>query len=268
MTSVTNKNSDPLDLGGPIGFVGVGAIAHAMVTGLCRGPEPAPQVLLSPRGAATSAQLAAQFATTRVCASNQEVADKSAVLVLAARPADAPEVLQGLRIREETVVVSVMAGVGHDQLRALLPREVTVVRSIPMPAVSDRSSITATYPTHPVSTALFDRLGETLPVGDEAAFAALSAVTGTLSSFLEYLSRVAAWAVRQGITERQAEQYVRGLFANLAPALEDHERSLAQLVRDHETPDGINEQLRQTWLDQSNTSALDEGLDGLRRRLS
>jgi len=54
---------------------------------------------------------------------------------------------------------------------------------------------------------------------------------------------------------------------NLGPALNDQSRSLAQLESDHETPGGINEQLRRTWLSDSNTNALMESLDALLKRL-
>jgi pyrroline-5-carboxylate reductase len=252
---------------GPIGIVGVGEIARALVEGLSGATATAPRVLLSPRGATVAAGLATRFPNASVCASNQEVADKASVLVLSVRPENQTEALHGLRTSSETLVISVMAGVSHDELRGLMDTKAPIVRAIPLPAVRDRTSVTATYPTHPASTALFDRLGGTLPVDDEASFAALSAVTGTISAYLHYLSVITGWAARHGIPAGQAERYVRSVFMNLGPVLSDHERSLAQLVSDHETPGGINEQFRRTWLGDSNTKALDGGLDTLFERL-
>ncbi|GAA3161235.1 NAD(P)-binding domain-containing protein [Nonomuraea salmonea] len=69
-----------------IGIIGVGEIARAIVTGLLEGDGPPPEVLLSPRGAATAAELAARHGTVRVCGGNQEVADGCDVLIVAVRP--------------------------------------------------------------------------------------------------------------------------------------------------------------------------------------
>lgn len=272
---MANSETDPAAVGkpdsraqlkGPIGFIGVGEIARAMVEGLSRGDEMAPRVLVSPRGAA-SAALASRFSNVLRCASNQEVAERSAILVLSVRPENRVDALDGLRISEETIVISVMAGVSHDELHGLLDTKAPIIRAIPLLAVRDRTCVTPTYPTHPASTELFDRLGGTLPVNDEVSFATFAAVSGTISGYFRYLSTIAGWAVRQGIPVEQAERYVRSIFMNLGPALNDQERSLALLVTDHETPGGINEQLRRTWLSDSNTNALTESLDALLERV-
>jgi pyrroline-5-carboxylate reductase len=274
---MANSKTDPAAVGesdtqahvkGPIGFVGVGEIARALVEGLSGGNGTVPRVLLSPRGAASAAQLASRFSNVLRCASNQEVADRSAILVLTIRPENRVDALHGLRISEETIVISVMAGVSHDELHGLMDTKAPIIRAIPLPAVRDRTSVTPTYPTHPASTELFNRLGGTLPVNDDVSFATLSAVSGTISGYFRYLSTIAGWAVRQGIPAEQAERYVRSVFMNLGPALNDQGRSLAQLESDHETPGGINEQLRRTWLSDSNANALTKSLDALLERLN
>ena len=53
------------------GVIGVGAIAAAIVTGLCDGVEDAPTILLSPRNPEIAADLARRFRTVRVCQDNQ-----------------------------------------------------------------------------------------------------------------------------------------------------------------------------------------------------
>ena len=56
------------------GFVGTGAITRAMVTGLSA-VDPAPEIVVSPRGAEASASLAGRFGNVRVAADNQAVVD-------------------------------------------------------------------------------------------------------------------------------------------------------------------------------------------------
>jgi pyrroline-5-carboxylate reductase len=121
--------------------------------------------------------------------------------------------------------------------------------------------VTATFPTHPAVTELFDRLGGTFGVSDSDAFAALSAATGTISAHLKYLATIAAWTERAGVDGADADRYVRSLFAGVGGGLSDASRSLSDLATDHETPGGLNEQLRVTWFDAANATALDAALD-------
>jgi pyrroline-5-carboxylate reductase len=251
-----------------IGIIGVGEIARAIVEGLCADGDAAPAVVLSPRGAAVSADLAGRYPSVRVGASNQEVADSASTVILSVRPDALHDALDGVRFAPGTVVISALAGVDHDELHAVLGPDVTVVRAIPLPAVRRRDSVTVIYPSHPEVAALFDRLGGALEVNDSAAFAALSAITGTLATHVHYLATIADWAGRHGVETAESDRYVRGMFMGLRDALADHSRSLPELAADHETPGGLNEQIRRTWFDESNVAALNDALDALLRRVS
>jgi pyrroline-5-carboxylate reductase len=247
-----------------IGIIGVGEIGRAMVEGLCDGvEEPPPSIYLSPRGARTAAALSERYPSVRVCAGNQDVVDRSDIVILAVRPRDHAEALAGLRIGGDHVIVSVIAGAGIAELRRTLGSEAPLVRAIPLPAVRERRSVTVTYPSHPVGDALFDRLGDALPVADESAFDVFSTLSGTLTTHYAYLATLAAWASQQGIPAEDADQYIRGLFQGVGRALGDSTRSLQQLAADHETPNGSNERIRTTWFDSANSDALTKALDGL-----
>jgi pyrroline-5-carboxylate reductase len=246
-----------------IGIIGVGEIGRALVTGLCGGGGEPPEVFLSPRGAGTVADLCERFASVRACAGNQEVVDRSDIVVIAVRGQDRHEALAGLRVDGGTTVVNVMAGVGVDDLRRTLATDAPLVRAIPLPAVRERRSITVTYPSDPTVDALFERLGGVLPVEDEAAFDVFSALTGTLTTHYAYLAALTSWAAGHGIAPGVAEGYVRHLFHNVGRALGDETRSLRRIAADHETPNGNNERIRTTWFTPAASAALGDALDGL-----
>ncbi|MEV0523201.1 NAD(P)-binding domain-containing protein [Streptomyces sp. NPDC050439] len=251
-----------------IGIIGVGEIGRAIVTGLCDtglrdGAEKSPQVYLSPRGARTSAELAARHEGVQVCADNQEVVDRSEVVIVAVRAKDRHEALAGLRVDDGKTVINVMAGVANDDLRQTLATDAALVRAIPLPSIRERRSVTVTFPSHPVADALFERLGGAQPVADEEAFNVFSALTGTLTTHYAYLATLTSWAVGHGIASDDADRYVRGLFQAVGRALSDESRTLHQLAADHETPGGNNERIRTTWFDPANSAALDKALDGL-----
>jgi pyrroline-5-carboxylate reductase len=147
-----------------IGIIGVGEIGRAVVVGLCDGVGAPPEVFLSPRGARTAVELSSRYAGVQVCAGNQEVVDRSEVVIIAVRPRDRYEALDGLSVAGDKIVVNVMAGVGNDDLRRTLATDAPLVRAIPLPAVRERRSVTVTCPSHPVVTSLFEHLGGTLPI--------------------------------------------------------------------------------------------------------
>ncbi|MFJ2770427.1 NAD(P)-binding domain-containing protein [Streptomyces sp. NPDC087300] len=249
-----------------IGIIGVGELGRAVVEGLSDGVEDAPEIHLSPRGARAAAELSQRYPNARVCADNQDVVDRSELVIIAVRPQDRAA-LAGLRVDADKIVVSAVAGVGIDELRRTLGTEAPVVRTIPLPTVRERRSVTVTCPSHPAVDALFDRLGGALPVADEADFAVFSTLTGTLTTHYWYLATLTDWAARQGIPAKEADRYVRGLFQGVGRSLGDDTRSLKQLAGDHETPKGSNERIRTTRFDASNAASLTTALNGLLEHL-
>ncbi|MYT32974.1 MULTISPECIES: NAD(P)-binding domain-containing protein [unclassified Streptomyces] len=246
-----------------IGIIGVGEIGRAIVDGLCNGGGASPDVFLSPRGARTAAELSQRYEGVEVCADNQEVVERSEVVIIAVRRQDHHEALAGLKMDDDKTVVNLMAGVATDDLRRTLATGAPIVRAIPLPAVRERRSVTVTCPSNPVVDSLFEQLGGALPVPDEDAFNVFSALTGTLTAHYTYLATLTSWATGHGLAPDAADRYVRGLFQNVGRSLSDETRPLHQLAADHETPKGNNERIRTTWFDPANAAALKKALDDL-----
>ncbi|MGI5347669.1 NAD(P)-binding domain-containing protein [Streptomyces sp. CA-250714] len=55
-----------------------------------------------------------------MCADNQEVVDRSEMVIIAVRREDRHDALAGVRVDDDKIVVNVMAGVGNDDLRQTL----------------------------------------------------------------------------------------------------------------------------------------------------
>ncbi|MFF7649276.1 NAD(P)-binding domain-containing protein [Streptomyces sp. NPDC007983] len=246
-----------------IGIIGVGEIGRAIVMGLRHGGDELPEVFLSPRGADTATELSERYEGVQVCADNQEVVDRSELVIIAVRRQDRHDALTAVRVDDDKIVVNVMAGVGNDDLRRTLATGAPLTRAIPLPAIRERRSVTVVYPSHPEVNSLFERLGGVLPVADEAAFNVFSALTGTLTTHYWYLATLTSWAAENGIASEDADRYVRSLFQGVGRALRDETRSLHQLAADHETPNGNNERIRTTWFDPANSEALKSALDAL-----
>ncbi|MBB6625991.1 NAD(P)-binding domain-containing protein [Nocardioides sp. KIGAM211] len=228
------------------GVIGVGALAAAIVTGLCEGVEDAPQVLLSPRGRAHAEALAARFPTVRVAADNQAVVDGAGTVLVAVLPQQAEAVLGDLTFGTHHLVVSLVAGVPLADLARWATPAGEVVRANPLPSAAAREGMTTVHPPVPAVTDLFARVGRVLPVAEETAYDALSAASATVAAHYAYLDAIAGWLATQGVDGPEARGYVAAVFSGVADTLRTGDGGppdLAGLTAEVATPGGLNEQL-------------------------
>jgi pyrroline-5-carboxylate reductase len=250
------------------GVLGVGSIARAIVVGLCEGTPDPPTIVLSPRGAAVSAELSRRFPTVSVAADNQGVVDASDLVLVCLRRADAA-LLADLTWRPEQVVVSAVAGVGVGQLGEWVAPATRICRSVPMPPVADRAGLTAVHPPLAEARALFDRLGSTLEVEDVDAYEALSATSATLAGFFEYLRTQVDWLESRGIASTDARRYVAATFAGALTSLRSAEApDFDELAGEYATPGGVNEQVARELREHGSFDALRGALDRAMGRLA
>jgi pyrroline-5-carboxylate reductase len=250
------------------GFLGVGSIAAAMVVGLCDGGGDAPDVVLSPRNAERSADLAGRFDTVRVAASNQAVVDDSDVVVVCLLPHDAAAVLSELRFRPGQAVVSAVAALHLSQLATAVSPATDVALITPLPAAATRSGATPVHPGIPAATALLDRLGGSLVLDDELAYEAIGTASATVASYFRYLGTIADWLTDHGIPQVQARRYVADTFAALSGELGHPEADFGALADAHATSGGLNEQLARDLTDAGVYDAVQAGLDAILARIA
>lgn len=225
-----------------IGFVGTGTITAAIVEGLRSSRLSHVPALLSPRNDETARRLAAKFADVEIASGNQDVADRSDILVLAVRPQVAEEVLGALRLRPDKKVISLIAGLDHRTI-AEWTGAATVCRAIPLPFVARGRGVTPVFPPEPVAVALFDALGGALAVEEKAAFDTFAALSALMGSYFGIAEIVSEWARQQGLPDAQARPYVAALFGNLGDIFRDQPMQIEQLRAEHSTRGGLNEQL-------------------------
>ncbi len=240
--------------------LGVGALAEAIVSGLCEGVAAPPTIVLSPRSAARSARLAERFPTVRVAADNQAVVDAAGVVIVSVRPQDAADVLSPLAFRSGQSIVSVMAGMSLDDLAPLVSPAAELARSIPMPAVAGAASITPVHPRTDASAALFERLGGALDVPSERLLERIFTASATVAAHYAYLGSIASWLAADGLPADEADQYIAGLFAGVAEDLRSSS-DLNALAASHATPGGLNESFRGELTDAGVYGIVTDALD-------
>ena len=105
-----------------LGFIGTGTITAHIVRGLQGSALADWPVVLSPRNPEIAAELAVLPVVT-VAASNQAVVNACDIVILAVRPQIAQDVLSGLRIAPDQLVISLIAGLHLPQIGRASCRE-------------------------------------------------------------------------------------------------------------------------------------------------
>lgn len=244
----------------------MGAIAEAIVTGLCEGADTAPSIHLAPRSAVRANRLAARYPSVDVVDGNRAVVEGADLVLVCVRPQDAHAALAELAFGARKKVISVMAGVKLDALRPLVAPAEVIARAIPLPAVATRAGLTAIHPGHELARAIFDPLGGTIVVDDERAFDALSASTATIAAHLAYLDTIAGWLADRGIPQADATRYVAAVFGALSGTLGDAEFMTS--VGEYATAGGTNEQFLAALRRGGTFDVVRRALDDVAERLS
>jgi pyrroline-5-carboxylate reductase len=226
-----------------LGFIGVGAIAEALITGMCAGGEQRGHFLLSPRNTSLSNDLAERFAFVRVAGDNQAVVDGSDIVFLAVTPQIAADVLQSLKFRAGQHVVSLIATFDMARLRPLVTPATTITRMAPVPSVARRLGPLIVCPPTAEVAALLEGLGQVVQLQNESEADALWAVTGVMAPYFGLLNEISEWLIGQGVPQSQARVFVGALFEALSVTAADRAgEGFDKLRAAHTTPGGLNEQ--------------------------
>ncbi len=252
-----------------IGFVGTGAIAEAVIHGLCTCAEPPQSVVVSPRSTERSRRLAGLYGCLTVADSNQAVADRSDWTFITVTPDIAGTVLEALCFRPEQNVVNCVSTLTFDRARALVGPDVNLFKAVPLPPIAKGRGPVAYCPFNDGLEQMFGQIGTPVAANDEAELRALAAVTSQIAAFHMYQAEVQNWLERRNIPSDRAQAYVSSMFYALssqsvatdAPSFED-------LGKEAFTPGGLNAQamsfLRQEdWFSRTAVS-----LDGILTRLN
>lgn len=252
-----------------VGLIGVGAIGSRLVEAIATGPRAGSvEFLLSPRSAQRSAALA-QRQGIAVARSNQEVLDGSELVLLGVLPEQVADVCGALRFRADHVVAGLAAGWPASRLHPVVAPAARVTQLIPLPMVALHTGPIVASPALPEVRWLLEGCGEVVDARQEDDAVALLCATGVMSTLIELQLTVVDWLAGRGLPPATAQAYMaaflQGLGAEFAVAPAG---GLGGLAQEHETPGGLNEQVRQLLSNRGFFRDLRGELDALHRRLT
>ncbi len=226
-----------------LGFVGTGKITSSVVTGVCRSKISFKKIILSPRNRNIAKKLKRQFKKVSIAKNNQEVINSCNWIFLAVTPTVGQKIIKNLKFKSTQTIISFISTMTLPELKKVIKVKAIILRAIPLPPISLRKGPVPVFPPNKKVRNFFNKLGTTVEIRNEKLSKNFWSTSGMMAPFYELLSTMSNWLVKRGVKRDKAQQYITSLFVALSEdAVVNSKKDLKFLVKDSQTPKGLNEQ--------------------------
>ena len=226
-----------------LGFIGTGKITSSVVTGVCRSKISFKKIMLSPRNRNTAKMLKRNFRKVSIAKNNQEIINSCNWIFLAITPKVGQKIIRNLKFKPGQTIISFISTMTLPQLKKAIKVKATILRAIPLPPISLRKGPVPLFPPNKKARNFFNKLGTTVEIRNEKLSKNFWSTSGMMAPFYELLSTMCNWLVKRGVKRDKAQQYITSLFVALSEdAVVNSKKDLKFLVKDSQTPKGLNEQ--------------------------
>jgi len=226
-----------------LGFIGCGKIASSVIAGISKSSINYEKIIISERNKKISKQIKKKFKKISIKKNNQDIVDKSDWIFLSVTPKVGEKIIKNLNFRSDQKVISFISTITLSQLKKMIKRKVDIVRAIPLPPISLKEGPIPICPPNKKVKAFFDKLGTTVEIKSEKLSINFWSSSGMMASYYNMLDTMSVWLNKKGIKKIDAQKYVTSLFLALSKdAVINSNKDLKLLVKESQTPKGLNEQ--------------------------
>jgi len=226
-----------------LGFIGTGKITSSVVTGICGSKIPYKKIILSPRNRNIAQKLKKKFRKVSIAKNNQEILNSCSWIFLAVTPTVGQKIIKNLKFKSSQTIVSFISTMTLPQLKIAIKVKAKIFRAIPLPPISLGKGPVPVFPPNKKVKNFFDKLGTTVEINNEKLSKNFWSTSGMMAPFYELLSTMSNWLVKRGVKRDKAQKYITSLFVALSEdAVVNSKKDLKYLVKESQTPRGLNEQ--------------------------
>ena len=252
-----------------LGFIGTGKIASSVITGVCNSKISFKKILISPRNRSIAQKLKRKFRKVSIAKNNQEIVNSCNWVFLALTPKVGKKIIPSLKFRSNQKVISFIATINLAQLKKAIGKKVKIIRAIPLPPISLRKGPIPICPPDKQIKSFFNKLGTIVEIKNEKSSKNFWAISGMMAPFYELLKVLSDWLVKRGIKRNEAQKYITSLFVALSEdSVINSKKDLKYLVKDSQTPKGLNEQAVKQLRKAGFYRSLEKSLNSILRRLN
>ena len=115
----------------------------------------------------------------------------------------------------------------------------------------------------------FDKVGTTVEIKNEKSSINFWSTSGMMAPFYHLLSTMTDWLVKRGVKRDNAQKYITSLFLALSEdAVVNSKKDLKYLVKESQTPKGLNEQGVNELTKSGFYKSLEKTLNSIHKRLN
>ena len=252
-----------------LGFIGTGRISSSVIEGIFRSNLKIKKIYISPRNRIIANKLNKRFKKVIISRNNQQLVDKSNWVFLAVTPKIGNKILKKLNFKKNQKIISFISTINLAQLKKMIGKKSKIVRAIPLPPISIRKGPVPICPPDKQVKFFFNKLGTTVEIKNEKSSMNFWVTSGMMAPFYEHLKVLSNWLVRRGIKRKEAQKYITSLFVALSQdSAVNFEKDLKYLVKDSQTPGGLNEQAVKQLRKAGFYKKLEKTLNSIHKRLN
>ena len=252
-----------------IGFIGTGKIASAVITGIFRSNIIYKKLIISPRNKGTAKKLKKKFNSIKIAKNNQEVINSCDWIFLSITPTVGEKIIKDLKFKSNQTIISFISTISLKELKKAIKVKAKIVRAIPLPPIALKKGPIPICPPNKNVRDFFNKIGTVIEVKNEKLSINFWSVSGMMAPFYELLRIMTDWLVEKGVKRDNAQKYITSLFLALSEdAVTNSNKDLKYLVKDSQTPKGLNEQGVKELTKSGFYKKLEKTLNSIHKRLN
>ena len=252
-----------------LGFIGTGKIASSVITGICQSKITYKKIIISPRNKKIAQSLKKKFKKIIIAKNNQKIIDKSDWIFLSVTPSVGEKIIKKLKFKSKQTIISFISTITLSQLKKAIKVKADIVRAIPLPPISLKKGPVPICPPNSKVKKFFNKLGTTVEIKNEKSSINFWSTSGMMAPFYELLRVMIDWLVKRGVKRHNAQKYITSLFLALSEdAVFNSKKDLKYLVKDSQTPKGLNEQGVKELSKAGFYKSLEKTLNSIHKRLN
>ena len=226
-----------------LGFIGTGKISSSVITGICNSNISYKKIIISARNLKTAKHLKKKFKKIFIAKNNQEIINSCDWIFLAVTPSVGNKIIKNLKFKSNQTIISFISTITLSELKKMIKVKSSIVRAIPLPPISLKKGPVPICPPNKKVKMFFNKIGTTIEIKNEKLSINFWSTSGMMASYYDLLRVMSGWLVKKGVKREEAQKYITSLFLALSEdAVINSKKDLKFLVRESQTPKGLNEQ--------------------------
>ncbi|MDC0903509.1 pyrroline-5-carboxylate reductase [Pelagibacteraceae bacterium] len=251
-----------------LGFIGTGKISSSIILGIFKSKLKVKKIYISSRNRSIAKKIANKFRLVKILKDNQEIINKSSIIILGVTPNVGNKILSKLKFPKNKKIISLISTINLANLKKFTKNK-NIVRATPLPPIEIKKGPIVICPPNKLVKNLFKYLGEVIEIRNEKLSYKFWSTASIMAAYYEILNTSSNWLIRKGIKKNIAQNYIAELFLSLSQdAVNKKSQGFKKLVTDSQTPKGLNMQVLQELKKAKFFNKFAKALDNINKRVS